>query len=78
MVDAVRAGDIHRVICAAIVDHQPFDDVETIHLAGRVCQCDRQGCRFIEAGDLNYEFVHVWTGHFKAFADMAEYPASHA
>jgi hypothetical protein len=33
MIDTVRLGYFHRAVLAAVVDDQPFDGIETWHLA---------------------------------------------
>ena len=55
VVDAVLTGDRDGLIRRAVVDDQPLDAVEAVHLAGKVGQRLRELICLVEAGDLNDE-----------------------
>ncbi len=58
VVDAVGARDGDRLVGRAVVDDQPLDDVESVHLAGQVGERLGKLVCLVEAGDLDDE-LHV-------------------
>ena len=55
VIDAVRARDRDRLVGRAVVDHEPLDDVEALHLARQVRERLRELLCLVEAGDLDDE-----------------------
>ncbi len=53
VVDAERPGDLDRAVAAAVVDHEPLDDVDARDLAGQIGDGERQRLLLVEARDLD-------------------------
>ena len=53
VVDAVLARDVDRAVGRPVVDDEPLDDVEPVHLAGQVVQRDGERFLLVQAGDLD-------------------------
>src|SRR4029434_6446745 len=53
MIRAMLAGHGGRAVAAAVVNDEPFDDLETVHRLGQVAQRRRERAGLVETGNLN-------------------------
>ena len=56
MIDAAVPGYLRGRIATAVVNHQPFNGIESFHASRQVRQGLRQGFFLIVARNLNYQF----------------------
>jgi hypothetical protein len=56
MVDAELPGDLVGVVCAAVIDDENLDRINSLDLARQIFQGQRQSRRFIKTRYLNDQF----------------------
>jgi hypothetical protein len=53
VIDPVSPSDLDRAVLGAVVDEQPFDRLEPLHMTWQVIECFGKLVFLVETGDLN-------------------------